>query len=254
MLSRGPAFWVFVTNVKNSWVFVTNGKNSWVFVTHGKNSWVFVPKRKTKFEWGTKTQEFLPWVTKTQEFLTWVKKTQEFFTWVTKTQEFLTWVTKTQKAGPRDNTDSYPPEGPKSIPEGPHEIFVPSRGTTTQIFFIRVTTQGFWNKSSPKNCPKTPSFYLQRKKSMSKQNRKMFTFGFWSFSLAAVAFFLHCGWLYGFIPVFWVQFDVKSLIFGFESFILRNLRSNFMKNSAIEKKFATLMRKHLEPLVFLHKK
>ena len=39
------------------------------------------------------------------------------------------------------------------------------------------------------------------------------------------------------------QFDLRSLFFGFESFILRNLRSNSMKNSAIEKKFATLVRK-----------
>ena len=39
------------------------------------------------------------------------------------------------------------------------------------------------------------------------------------------------------------QFDLRYLFFGFESFILRNLRSNSMKNSAIEKKFATRVRK-----------
>ena len=71
----------------------------------------FCPERKTKFEWGTKTQGFLKWVTKTQ--------------------------------GLRDKTNSYPPEGPKSKPEGPQEIFVPSRGTTPKKFWFWVTTIRF---------------------------------------------------------------------------------------------------------------
>ena len=71
----------------------------------------------------------------------------------------------------------------------------------------------------------------------------MFCFGFSSFYVVRVRFSLYCGRKYDFFQVFCFQLDLRSLFFGFEGFILRNLRSNSMKNSAIEKKFATRVRK-----------
>ena len=103
----------------------------------------------------------------------------------------------------------------------------PPEGQPLKFFLFRVTTQGFWNKSSPKNCPKTPSFYLQRKKSMSKQNRKMFTFGFWSFSLAAVAVFFTLRVIIWFYPSFLSPVWCQILNFWFWKFHFEKFEVKF---------------------------
>ena len=105
-----------------------------------------------------------------------------------------------------------------------------------------MTKIDFKRYRGPKKGQKTLSFYLLSKKSLSK-TPKMFCFGFSSFYVVRVRFSLYCERKYDFFQVFCFQLDLRSLFFGFEGFILRNLRSNSMKNSAIEKKFATRVRK-----------
>ena len=197
-----------------------------------------------------KNNEFLSRTLKNLEFLSRdeersssrVTKTQGFLTWVTKTHHFLPWVTKTQ--GLRDKTNSYPPEGPKSKPEWPQEIFVPSWGTKATKFWFWMTKIDFKRYRGPKKAKKPCHFTSSAKKSLSK-TPKMFCLGFSSFYVVRVRFSLYCGRKYDFFQVFCFQLDLRSLFFGFEGFILRNLRSNSMKNSAIEKKFATRVRKNL---------
>ena len=207
---------------RRPWVFVTNGKKCWVFVTNVKKPWVFVTRRRTKFESSDKNSRF--------------------FNVSDKNSTFFAVSDKNSRS------------------EGQNK-FLPSRGTKIKTW---VTTRNFctllrdksnkililndknWFQkiSRPKKRPKNPVFYLLSKKSLSK-TPKMFCFGFSSFYVVRVRFSLYCGRKYDFFQVFCFQLDLRSLFFGFEGFILRNLRSNSMKNSAIEKKFATRVRKNL---------
>ena len=144
----------------------------------GKN--LFCPSDLEFLSLTAKNLEFLSLTLKNLEFLSLdsnfvlrlVTKTQGFLTFVTKTQHFLPFVTKTQ--GLRDKTNSYPPSGPKSKPSWPQEIFVPSLGTDSTKILILCDKNRFQKVSRPKNGPKTLSFYLLRKKSLSKKRKCFF--------------------------------------------------------------------------------
>jgi len=139
--------------------------------------------------------------------------------------------------------------------------FLPSRGTkiktwvTTRNFCtllrdksnkILILNDKIWFQkiSRPKKRPKNPVILPPQQKKPVK-NTENVLFWFLKFFCCASWFFFILRAKIWFFQVFCFQLDLRSLFFGFEGFILRNLRSNSMKNSAIEKKFATRVRKNL---------
>ena len=68
--------------------------------------------------------------------------------------------------------------------------------------------------------------FAEAENSLSKQDCPIFFYLF-CFSEEAKAYFTKTTTIYGFFPVFWVQFDIKSLLFGFESFILIKIEVKF---------------------------
>ena len=198
-----------------------NGKKCWVFVTNVKKPWVFVTRRRTKFESSDKNSRF--------------------FNVSDKNSTFFAVSDKNSRS------------------EGQNK-FLPSRGTKIKTW---VTTRNFctllrdksnkililndknWFQkiSRPKKRPKNPVILPPQQKKACQKHRKCFVLVSQVFMSCEFVFLYIAGENMIFFQVFCFQLDLRSLFFGFEGFILRNLRSNSMKNSAIEKKFATLVRK-----------
>ena len=179
-----------------------------------------------------KNLEFLSRTLKNLEFLSRdeersssrVTKTQGFLTWVTKTQHFLPWVTKTQ--GLRDKTNSYPPEGPKSKPEWPQEIFVPSWGTKATKFWFWMTKIDFKRYRGPKKGQKTLSFYLLSKKKPVK-NTENVLFWFLKFLCCASSFFFILRAKIWFFSSFLLSVGSQILIFWFWKFYFEKFEVKF---------------------------
>ena len=205
-----------------------------------------------------KNVEFLSRTLKNLEFLSRdeersssrVTKTQGFLTWVTKTQHFLPWVTKTQ--GLRDKTNSYPPEGPKSKPEWPQEIFVPSWGTKVTKFWFWMTKIDFKRYQGPKRGQKTLSFYLLSKKKPVK-NTENVLFWFLKFLCRASSFFFILRAKIWFFSSFLLSVGSQILIFWFWKFYFEKFEVKFHEKFGYREKVCNPSEKKSDPYRVLPK-
>ena len=216
----------------------------------GKN--LFCPEDLEFLSWTAKNVEFLSRTLKNLEFLSRdeersssrVTKTQGFLTWVTKTQDFLPWVTKTQ--GLRDKTNSYPPEGPKSKPEWPQEIFVPSWGTKATKFWFWMTKIDFKRYQGPKRGQKTLSFYLLSKKKPVKHTENVL-FWFLKFLCCASSFFFILRAKIWFFSSFLLSVGSQILIFWFWRFYFEKFEVKFHEKFGYREKVCNPSEKKSDP-------